>query len=268
MGLMVQYKWVDNMSYRSDRNARLNDLSINHLPAITRNHTYSFAAMYPYATQLKGEAGIQGELFYNFKKGTLLGGKYGTMVSINYSRIHDIDHSPINTTTEIGRRGTDGYKSSFLSMTDSLFNQDYCLEITKRISKKVKGILMWHHTDYNIQALQGHGSEYGGMVHANALIADIMWQIKPKHALRFESQLLLTGSEQLNDNQGKSVTVKQDYGNWAMMLIEYTVSPHWFVALSDQYNFISNNWLFTCSIYSTIWSLNESIFINSSICSK
>ena len=29
----------------------------------------------------------------------------------------------------------------------------------------------------------------------------------------------------------------QDHGSWATGLIEYTYSPHWFVAVMDQYNY-------------------------------
>jgi len=37
------------MSFRSDRTATLNSLIINYLPAMTKNHTYILAALYPYA---------------------------------------------------------------------------------------------------------------------------------------------------------------------------------------------------------------------------
>ena len=32
---------------------------------------------------------------------------------------------------------------------------------------------------------------------------------------------------------------KQDQGNWATALAEFTFSPHWFVAAMDQYNYVS-----------------------------
>jgi hypothetical protein len=235
LGIMVQYKWVDNMGFRSERGAQLNNLNINYLPAITRNHAYAFAAMYPYATQIDGEAGFQTEIFYKFKKETLLGGKYGTQVTFNYARVHDIQRKALDSLTVIGQDGTDGYKTNFLSMSDSLLNQDINIEITKKLSDNWKVILTYQHLDFNQAALQGHG----GMVNTNTVIADISWRIKPKHTLRIESQVLFTDKADFAIDSLHSVKIKQDYGNWAMLVLEYSVSPHWFFALSDQFNFVS-----------------------------
>ncbi|MCG8582941.1 MAG: DUF6029 family protein, partial [Bacteroidales bacterium] len=151
-GLMLQYKWVDNMSFRSDRNAQLNDVAINYLPTITKNHTYAFTPFYPYVTQLVGEAGFQGELFYRIKRGSALGGKYGMHIAINYSRIHDIKREATDS-KPIGQRATDGYKTSFLSMSDSLLNSDFSIELTKKFSRRVKGIFTWQKADYNIAVI-------------------------------------------------------------------------------------------------------------------
>lgn len=238
-GLMFQYKWVDNMSFRSERNAQLNNLSINYLPAISKNHSYALAAMYPYATQANGEAGAQAELFYKFKRESLFGGKYGTLVSLNYSRINDIKRDSINSEFAIGQDGTDGYKTTFLSMSDSLLSQDINIEISKKFSKKIKGVFTYQHLDYNIQALQGHGSQYDNMVNTNTFIADVTWKIKPKHSLRFEGQALFTKEVDYVNFDNETVKIKQDFGNWATLMLEYSVSPHWFFALSDQFNFIT-----------------------------
>jgi hypothetical protein len=239
LGFVLQYKWVDNMGFRSERNATLNDLSINYLPAISKNHSYAFAAMYPYATQVNGEAGMQAEVFYKLKKETLLGGKYGTLISFNYSRINDIARSAIDSSTPIGTRATDGYTTNFLSMSDSLLSQDINVDISKKFSSKVKGIFTYQHIDYNIGVLQGHGIQHKNMVNANTFIADVTWKIKPKHSLRFESQALFTKKVDYTNSNGESVQIMQDYGNWVMLMLEYSVSPHWFFALSDQFNYIN-----------------------------
>ncbi len=231
IGFMFQYKWVDNMSLRSDRNETINNLLMNNLPAISKNHSYAFAAMYPYATQINGEAGLQGEFFYKFKKNTFLGGKYGMHMALNVSRVVNIDKQALNDSTKISTPGTDGYTTSFLSMTDSLFYQDINIEVSKKFNKKLKGTFTYQNLTYNQKALEGHLD----MVNANVIIADLTWKIKSKHALRIEAQSLTTKLEK-ND---AGVEFKQDYGNWAMLILEYTVSPHWFFAVSDQYNYIS-----------------------------
>jgi hypothetical protein len=57
------------MNFRSDRTAQNNDLLINYLPALTRQHTYNLAAtIYPYATQPNGEMAYQGDITYTLKK--------------------------------------------------------------------------------------------------------------------------------------------------------------------------------------------------------
>lgn len=218
LGILFQYKWVDNMSFRSERDQQLNNLQINYLPAISKNHTYAFAAMYPYATQVNGEAGFQGEVFYRFKRKSALGGKYGMLVSVNYSQSNDIQREKIKADVPVGEKGTDGYTSPFLSMGDELFYRDVNTEISKKFSKKVKGVFTYQNLTYNQGVLEGHGD----MVYANTLIADVTFKLKKKHALRTEAQGLFT---------------QDDKGDWAMLLLEYTISPHWFFALSDQYNY-------------------------------
>lgn len=236
-GVLLQYKWVDNMSFRSERDQALNNVQIGYLPAISKNHTYSYMAMYPYATQPIGESGIQAELFYKFKRNTVLGGKYGTLLAVNFSRVTDIERTALNDTTAIGQPGTDGYKTKFLSQGDEVFLNDINIELTKKISKKVKGVFTYQNLTYNQQVLEVHGD----MVNANIFVADVTFKLKPKHALRTETQLLFTKNEDYKVDENTVIQVKQDYGNWAMLLLEYSVSPHWFFAVSDQFNFVSSN---------------------------
>ena len=81
LGIFLMSKHVDNMNFRSERTAKLNDLSINYIPDINKNHTYTLAALYPYGTQPNGEAGFKGEIMYKIKKESVLGGKYGTSIT-------------------------------------------------------------------------------------------------------------------------------------------------------------------------------------------
>ncbi|MBI9068295.1 MAG: hypothetical protein JEZ09_13460 [Salinivirgaceae bacterium] len=233
-GVMVQYKWVDNMSFRSDRNESINNVLINNLPAISKNHAYSYSAMYPYATQANGEAGFQIEIFKKFNKGSFIGGKYGTMMSMNFSRITGIDKTPLNDSTKIGQSGTDGYTTSFLSMSDELYYQDANIDITKKFSKKLKGVFTYQNIKYNQKVLEVHLD----VVEANIFIADLTWKIKPKHSLRIEAQALFTSQDSIGEGDYREYG-KQDYGDWAMLTLEYTISPNWFFAVSDQWNYVS-----------------------------
>src|SRR5690606_6523660 len=60
LGINVSAERIDNMSYKSDRDIEGNNLLINYIPALTRQHTYNLlATLYPYATQLNGQVGAQ-----------------------------------------------------------------------------------------------------------------------------------------------------------------------------------------------------------------
>ena len=89
-GVIASAKRTDNMSFKSRRTENGNFLDINYLPALTRQHAYSLSAMYPYATQPNGEMALQGQINYKIKKESLLGGKYGTDIAVNFSSISSI----------------------------------------------------------------------------------------------------------------------------------------------------------------------------------
>lgn len=212
-GGMVSGKWVDNMSYRSDYRAVDKNLLINYLPSITQNHTYSLIAMYPYATQLTGEAGVQGEFFYRIKKKTIIGGKYGTLIAVNYSRVHDIERKTDGLVND-----TLGYADQFLSVSDELLYDDFNVRIERKINKKFKAILIGQSVSYNKQVIEGKG----GMVYSKAGVLDLSYKIKPRHSIKLEQQLLFSD---------------QDRGDWYSVMVEYTVSPHWFFSVMNQYNY-------------------------------
>jgi hypothetical protein len=218
-GLTFSAKGVDNMSFRSDRNAALTDLQINFLPALTRQHSYNLlATLYPYSTQANGELAFQGELVYKLKKKSFLGGKYGTGILINYSTVYNIDSTalPITDTTQMG------YTSNLFSLSDERYYDEINIEITKKISKKLKTILTYSNIMFNQAVVQGKTPEDHPDIYANVGVIELSYKINKKHSIRTEFQGLFT---------------KQDYQDWATVLIEYSYSPHWFIAVMDQYNY-------------------------------
>ena len=72
LGILVGLMSLDNMSFRSERSATINDVNINYLPTITKTHTYSLAAMYPFSSQPNGQIGLNTEIFYKLKRKFLL----------------------------------------------------------------------------------------------------------------------------------------------------------------------------------------------------
>ncbi|MBK5283945.1 MAG: hypothetical protein JJE25_00950 [Bacteroidia bacterium] len=219
-GISLSAKRIDNMNFRSDRDATGNDLLINYLPAMTRQHTYTLCALYPYATQPNGEMGLQAEIFFNIKENTPLGGKYGTNVALNYSRANSIERKAPADTNLIGVAGTDGYTSGFFKSGDELYFEDYNIEVTHKFSSKVKMILDYVYIVYNKDVIQG--TPGFGTFYSNIGVAEIIWKMTSKRALRTEIQHLST---------------KQDQKNWAMLLAELTFAPHWSIGAFDQYNY-------------------------------
>ena len=223
LGIYLSAKRVDNMSFRSDRGQAINNLNINYIADISKIHTYTLAAMYPYATQTNGEMGARGEIMYKFKKKSLLGGKYGTEVFVSYASAYDIKRTPAPDTSVIGLKGYEGYESKFFELGDEHFYSDFSAGIHKKVSKKIKFHLEYLYQEINYLQLRGEYDHSGNKtVYANIAIADLSWKIKKRRVIRFEAQGLFT---------------KQDRQDWAMGLIEYTMAPNWFFAVYDAYNY-------------------------------
>lgn len=209
-------KRIDNMSFRSDRTAGINDLLINYSPALCIQHTYLLPSFYPYASQPVGEIAYQAEIAYKFKKGTKLGGEYGTEVKFNYSGANALDTFVVND-METTRKG---YRTEYFSVGSAIYFRDIVVEINKKINKKVKGTLMYAQQNFNIDVVQGKDGSPN--ILSNIVVADITYKLTSDKALRLELQNLHT---------------KQDHGGWAAALFEATLGSNWYAAIVDQYNY-------------------------------
>lgn len=215
----IQAKRVDNMGFRSVRTEAYKEmLYINYTPAISKQHTYAFLSMYPYATQSMGEMGLQADVMYKFKKETLLGGAYGTDLHINASLIKALD------TTQIGGIGTDGYTSTFFGTGDTYYG-DLSVEIAKKLSSKVKIAATYGYVVFN-PIIEGHA---GDLHHNHVLVGDLTWKMNKKNSLRFEAEWM--GS----DSKYDAAVDDKRCGDWIMGLVEYNFAGKWFVSVSDQY---------------------------------
>ncbi len=219
LGVIVAAKRIDNMNFRTDRDMIGNPLTISYLPSITKQHTYSLAALYPYSTQPNGEMGFFGQVEYMFKKGSKLGGKYGTDASVNFSRINNIKKESPGAGIAMDSAGTMGYKSEFFAFGDELYFQDFNLEVTHKFNKHWKAIFSYLNLIYNISIIENHE---GPLIYANVGIADVTYKFNEKNAVRVELQNLMS---------------KQDKGDWFTGLVEYTIAPKWFFSVMDQYNY-------------------------------
>lgn len=218
LGISAGAHTYDNMVYQSDRSApTLFDLNINYLPTLAKQHSYNLpATLYPYATQGNGEVSYQGEIFYKFDRGSKLGGKYGTKITLNWSGVWSLDSTAIpNDTVHFN-----GYTTKFFAMGDRQYFSDFNVEVRKKLSANWELALTYMNLVYDIETIQGEAGK--PVVYANMFILEGLHRINDKISLRFEAQQLST---------------KQDQGSWATALAELTFSPHWFLAAMDQYNY-------------------------------
>ena len=224
LGIFVATKWIDNMSYKSKLNESGNPsmLDINYLPAISKEHQYSMATMYPYATQPNGEFGLQGQVIYTIPKKSAIGGKYGTTLTFNYALAKSIEKDSIYSDVTGGVTGTEGYESNFFSIGDLTYYQDLNLTIDKKFSPKVKAKAAYFHQTYNLHVIEDNLYDDKNMVYANIGVLDVTYKFDSRNSLRAELQGLFT---------------KEDDGDWLALMLEYNVSPTWFFSIQDEFNY-------------------------------
>lgn len=205
------------------RHQRRSILNINFLPPLTKQHTYNLpATLYPYATQPNGEVSAQGEVFYKWKKGTALGGKYGTKLAVNYSTAYALDTTRLGLADDTTARL--GYRTELFSAGKRHYFQDFNVELRKKVAEDWEFALTWLNLVYDIDIIQGKPGK--ATVYADIFVVEGLHNFNDRNSVRFELQHLST---------------KQDQGNWATGLAEFTFSPHWFVAAMDQFNYIGNS---------------------------
>jgi len=224
LGVAASFIRADNMDFRTQRMQKTNSLLyINNIPAINRQYSYQLISNYSFASQPNSQIGVQLQVNYQIPKKTKLGGKYGTDLTFNFSRFHNTDQQPVALAVDYGTlSGTEGYTSSFFKFGPDLLYQDIGFEISHRFTKQWKWILAYNYITYNLEKLQGHE----GMMRGHLVASDLQWKVTPKHSLRLELQHLYT---------------KDDKGSWIYGMLEYAISPKWFISIGDQYNYGNTN---------------------------
>jgi len=162
------------------------------------------------------------EMQYKFHKGTWIGGKYGTEVTLNFSKANGLKQIHVSdSTSELTL-----YKTKYEELGDDYYH-DFFIEITKKITKQWKLNLMYANQFYNRNVVQ-FGSPNGSYtdVISDIVVVDLTWKYKSNSALRLEAQGLFTDNKK-NPNAG----------SWATCMLEWTPNTHFFVAVLDQWNY-------------------------------
>ncbi len=202
----------DNMNFRSDRDASLNNLLLNYIPALNKNHTYGLLTFYPYASQPNGEFQYSGEVSAKLLKKP----KWKMDIVINYSGSNNLDTTRLDPITDTTLQG---YTTNSFGPGKQIFFRDFYIELNQKFGKKFKASLMYSHQIYNKSVIQKAGFP---TINSDIVVADLTYRLKGEGTIRLELQNLST-----ND----------DHQDWAQVLVEYTINSHWFVAALDQYNY-------------------------------
>lgn len=186
LAIIAQAKRSENMSFRSDRGLNNMAGTINHMPPFATQHTYMLPSIYPYGTHATAnEWAFQGEIRYTWKRGTKMGGKYGTTLKLNASHI----------------RGTG---ERWFDMSVDPYYTDVNLELNKKISKQwYLGAMVMYQT-YNKKIVEGHGD----LVRSGIGVVEAKYTINKNIQMRGELQYLYT---------------KQDMGQWVAALYELSL---------------------------------------------
>ena len=186
LSMIAQAKRSENMSFRSDRGISNMAGTINHMTPFANQHTYMLTSLYPYGTHATAsEWAFQGEIRYTWKRGTKMGGRYGTMLKLNASHI----------------RGT---ADTWFGMSEQPYYTDINLELNKKLTKEWYIGAMAMYQTYNKQTIEGHGD----LIHAGIGVVEAKYAVNKKVQMRGEVQYMYT---------------KQDEGQWVAALYELSL---------------------------------------------
>jgi hypothetical protein len=221
LGLNATFRRLENMSFYSDREAEgnpYNEKIINYLPGLTKQYDYQLANIYVYQTQSRltytpfekaGEIGMQMDVFYDLKKNTFFGGKYGTQLAFNYSAWYGLD-------AEFDSQNRT-YEAEFIGFGEKYYT-DMNLELRKTWTEKWSSIFVVIDLFYN----QAYLEERSGEVNAQIAVAETTYRFSSKKSLRAEAQHLWTDD---------------DRKNWIAGMFEMNFSNKVSLFVSDTYNY-------------------------------
>ncbi len=214
LGITATFRKMSNMVFGMSRDSADGMYEIiNYTPALSQQYTYTLTTLNPYSSHPINEIGGQVDVSYNFRRGTLLGGKRGMKIHANYSQWH----GPSNAYTGEG---------------DSiLYFRDASIDIDKSFSSKLKLKALYSFQSYNpaLKAPNHLGEE---MWNSHIVVFDILYKFDKKQSLRTEIQHLATKK---NIIEGDSYN--RFRSNWLSGLLEYNIAPAWSIYIQDSWNY-------------------------------
>ena len=180
--------------------------SMNYVPLLTRQHTYSLANLNPYrgsSVHTGGEVGGQIDLYYSLRNPKARG-KYWNFHA-NFSMFNSLDHyNPMAGGDMEGRNVW----------------IDFNFDVERQWNKQVKSTFFYsfQRWDEEINHYDGAHAHYCA---SHIFVGDVTYKINKKHSMRFELQYLAS-----NDYEG----------DWVAATIEYNLGPKFSFYVSDMWN--------------------------------
>lgn len=205
-------EWMESLidyspAVRSDANITNNNL--NYIPALCAQYSYTLTNINPYTPNTHyiswdgqmshGEIGGQLDVYYNFRRGTLLGGKRGMKVNFNLSTYYALaEEGSVAPGEKLWLNVNVG--------VEKFFNRKF----------KLKALYALQERNLN------HGLN-GQTATAHILVADMLYKYTPKFSTRLELQYLFS-QDALNGY------------DWMAALFEVNLAPRWGVYVGDTFN--------------------------------
>ncbi len=225
-GANASLRRLENFGVYSQRNLTgniYNRAIVNYVPALTKQYDYSLTNIYVYAAQPNiifepnrnkaGEVGGQLDLFYLFKKGTPLGGKFGTNISLNFSQWHGLAGRYIAAERK--------YKADLFGAGEKYYRETG-IEIRKKWTNKWTSSFTYLNQFYNARYIE----EAVGKVNANTVVVENILRFKKSKSLKFQLQ-----------HQWADALFK----NWGAAQAEYNLNAPFSIFSLDLYNYGNSN---------------------------
>ena len=199
LGLDFTFRRLENMGFYSERvefGSPYFETTLNYLPALTKQHDYLLTNINVYQSQPNisfqdpslmkaGEIGFQLDAYYNIKKETFIGGKYGTKISLNISKWNNLK----------GNYDYDNedYDLDLLGFGEKYFSEQ-SLEIRKKWTNSFSNIILFVNRYYNKRFVE----EKVGEINSKIIVFDNTLKLSGEKSTRFEIQHLFTEDDKKN----------------------------------------------------------------------
>jgi hypothetical protein len=225
LGVDLTLRRLENMGFFSERKKAGNEFNenlINYTPGLTKQHDYLLTNIFVYQSQYttawpdpqigqkSGEIGGQLDLFYKIKKGSFLGGKYGTKIAFNAAYWAGLkgDYDFENN----------NYDSEFFGFGTKYFS-DFSLEVRKKWNSNWRSIFYYVNQFSNQREIENNPN-------LNSVSSDI-FVVESTHRLGRGKSIRIEGQRLSSDSKDH---------DWYGGTLEYNFNSKLSFYLNDIYN--------------------------------